>query len=234
MIRKVLICSAAMAAISTAALSADLPSSRAPVAPPPIPVFSWTGVYLGGQVGYAFGNDTLTNAAGATVSASPKGVIGGAHAGYNYQFPGNGLVLGLEGDINGSGYKGTGNLAGVNLYTTKIPVEGSIRGRAGFAVDRALFYATGGAAFGSIKDSFVTGDTSSTTRVGYTVGGGIQYAITNDWSVRAEYRYTNYGTFTETLPIAATSVLHKDTENKVLAGFSYMFPTILAPVVARY
>ena len=58
MIRNILLSSAALIALSGAALAADLPSTRAPIAPPPILVFSWTGLYVGGQVGYAFGHDS--------------------------------------------------------------------------------------------------------------------------------------------------------------------------------
>jgi outer membrane immunogenic protein len=230
MFRNVLLSSAALIALSGAALAADLPSTRAPAAPPPIPVFSWSGLYAGGQIGYAFGDDADTRVI-TSVSTSPSGVLGGAHIGYNFEPALGGIVLGLEGDVNGSSYTATS----ANYYTIKSPVNGSIRARAGFAVDRALFYATGGAAFASFNDSYVfSGDSSSTTRVGYTVGGGIEYAVTNEWSVRAEYRYNNFGTFTDTLPIAGTTVSHKETENQVLAGFSYKFASPVAPVVARY
>ncbi|MDR3463047.1 MAG: porin family protein [Beijerinckiaceae bacterium] len=231
MIRNVLLSTAALIALSGMALAADLPSTRVPAAPPPIPVFSWTGLYVGGQIGYAFGRDSSTIAAapGIASGTSPSGVLGGAHIGYNFEPSIGGLVLGVEGDVNGSSYSATAS----GLYTIKSPIDGSIRARAGFAVDRALFYATGGAAFASFNNNYASGDSSSTTRVGYTVGGGIEYALTNDWSVRAEYRYSNFGTFTDTLPIAGTSVSHKETENQVQAGFSYKFASP-APVVAKY
>ena len=129
--------------------------------------------------------------------------------------------------------RGSSTLLGVT-GTGKSPIDGSIRGRAGFAVDRALFYATGGAAFTSFNYSNSNGDSSSNARVGYTVGGGIEYAVTNDWSVRAEYRYSAFGTFTDALPITGVSVTHRETENQVLAGFSYKFASPVAPVVARY
>ncbi|MGD0635540.1 MAG: outer membrane protein [Beijerinckiaceae bacterium] len=230
MIRNFLLSSAALIALSGVALAADLSSTRAPAAPPPIPVFSWTGLYVGGQIGYAFGNDNDTRVIPAiSASTNPSGVLGGAHIGYNFDPGLGGVVLGLEGDINGSSYTATAS----GLYTIKSPVQGSIRGRAGFAVDRALFYATGGAAFATFNDTYTSGDSSSTTRVGYTVGGGVEYAVTNEWSVRAEYRYSDFGTFTDTLPIAGTTVSHKETENQVTAGFSYKFLSP-APVIARY
>jgi len=234
MVRNFLLSTAALIALSGLAVAADLPSTRAPAAPPPIPVFSWTGLYVGGQVGYAFGQDHYS-VVGFPISgsASGSGVLGGAHIGYNFEPSLGGLVLGLEGDVNGSSYRGSSTLFGIT-GTGKSPIDGSIRGRAGFAVDRALFYATGGAAFASFNYSNSNGDSSSNTRVGYTVGGGIEYALTNDWSVRAEYRYSDFGSFTDTLTsLRAISVSHKETENQVQAGFSYKFLSP-APVVARY
>ena len=81
-------------------------------------------------------------------------------------------------------------------------------------------------------------DLTSHTRVGYTVGGGIEYAFTNNLSVRAEYRYTDFGSFTDNLANSTgglVNVSHRETDNRVQAGFSYKFDTFTpAPVVARY
>ena len=83
----------------------------------------------------------------------------------------------------------------------------------------------------------------SKTRVGWTVGGGLEYAVTNNWSVRAEYRYSDFGRYTDFpfsgVPIApavfqATSGHHL-TENQVQVGFSYKFDTWPpSPLVAKY
>ena len=74
--------------------------------------------------------------------------------------------------------------------------------------------------------------------MGYTVGGGVEYAISNNWSLRAEYRYTDYGSFTENLAASQAgglNVRHHETNNRVQAGFSYRFETpVVAPIVARY
>jgi len=200
------------------------------IVPPPLPVFSWTGIYAGGQIGYGFGQDTSTSVAGTPNNSNGRGVLGGAHVGYNYEAGPGGLVVGLEGDVNGSSFNGTSALNA----TTKSPVQGSLRARAGFAVDRALFYATGGGVFAAFNDNYPSGDSSLKARVGYTVGGGIQYAITDLWSVRAEYRYNNFGATTDNLPIAGTTVTHRQIENQVLVGFSYKFTTPVTPVIARY
>jgi outer membrane immunogenic protein len=231
-VRSFLLSSVAFAAIGGTAVAADLPSSRAPAAPPPLPIFSWTGLYVGGQVGYGFGNDTATPAGFAPNGIKPSGVLGGAHIGYVYQ-TGSSLVVGLEGSIDGSSVSST-SAAFLGSYTVKSPVQGSIRGRAGFAVDRALFYATGGVAFATFNDSYATGDSASATRAGYTVGGGVEYAISDRWSVRGEYRFSSFGTFTDTLPNALTAVTHKDNQSRAEVGFSYKFAEPVPPVAAKY
>jgi outer membrane immunogenic protein len=237
-INKLLLSTVALAALAGTAFAADLPSRHAPpvYVPPPLPVFTWTGVYIGGQVGYEFGRDS--NNVNPS-SSNNSGVIGGAHIGYNYQLPAN-IVVGLEGDVEGSSGKANSLLGGSVADSYRETVQGSVRGRVGYAVDRALFYATGGAAFGGIQNNYLSAlgaDSASHTRVGYTVGGGVEYAINNNWSVRVEYRYTDFGHYTDILSGSAlgNAVTKHDTDNKVEAGFSYKFDTFNpAPVVARY
>jgi outer membrane immunogenic protein len=225
MIKKFLMGSVALAALTGTALAADLPSRRAPpVFVPPPPVFSWTGFYVGGQLGYQFGQDSF---GGAT--AHPHGVAGGAHIGYNWAgWPGfgvgNGLVLGAEVDINGTDYQVTNGIS-----TLRQDVEGSARGRIGVAVDRALFFATGGAAFTQFHSYYPAFVAASKSRVGWTVGGGVEYAITTQWSLRAEYRYSDFGTFFDGVGT------RRETVQRAQVGFSYKFDTIApTPVVARY
>jgi outer membrane immunogenic protein len=174
------------------------------------------------------------------------GVVGGGHVGYNYQI--NQFVIGVEGDVNGSSYSGSG-VDGTGLYALRerIPVDASIRGRVGVAFDRVLIYATGGAAFGSIHTSitqlFGAGlleESHTAGRVGWTAGAGIEYAIDNNWSVRAEYRYTDYGHYNvvfdpPVVPTTTTAHLH-ETDNRAQIGFSYKFgePPPPPPLVTKY
>ena len=270
MIKTLLLSSVALATLAGTALAADLPSRRAPpvyVPPPVLPVFSWTGFYVGAQAGYEFGRSNAfafatANGAGlAANSASKNGVIGGGHLGYLFStqslpvigsfFGSNGAfglgtagVIGVEGDVDGSSARANYALGGFN-DNIRNNIQGSIRGRLGIAFDRALFYATGGAAFGSLQNSYVNtfngaSDYYSLTRVGYTVGGGIEYAFTNNLSVRVEYRFTDFGTVNDTLGNATAggvNVRHRETDNRVQGGISYKFDTLApfaAPVVARY
>ncbi|MHB8884790.1 MAG: outer membrane protein [Methylovirgula sp.] len=226
MLRKILMSTVVIFGAMGAASAADLPSTKAPPAyiPPP-PLFTWTGVYVGGQVGYMWGN---TNPYGYT----PNGVVGGAHVGYNYQM--GQFVAGLEGDINGSSYNGSA-VTGLGNFGARENIDGSVRGRLGVAWDRALIYATGGAAFAGLTDSY-PGASYSHTRVGWTLGGGVEYAIDNNWSVRAEYRYSDYGTYYDFPALVPAGVYNHTTDNRVQVGFSYKFDMFAppGPVVAKY
>ena len=235
MIRKLLASSIILAAVSGTALAADLPSSRAPIAPPPLPVFSWAGGYAGAQIGYQWGTDSVIDQTTfATGSSKPSGVFGGLHTGYNWETNGF-FVFGGEADIDGSSYSSSYSFAGSPAGTVKSPIEGSIRARAGIAVDRALFFATGGAQFAWFKDNYpATSDLLKPSKVGYTVGGGVEYALTNNWSVRAEYRYIKFSAKNDNLVNAVDVVTHTDTENRVDVGFSYKFDWPVAPVIAKY
>jgi outer membrane immunogenic protein len=250
-------------ALAGSAFAADLPSrAPPPVYIPPAPIFTWTGIYVGGQIGYAWGtsNTNLGDNFGdfTSFSSNNSGVIGGAHVGYNLQL--SQFVVGLEGDVDGSSLKktitGSPLIGGVSPFAVVVPttitanlgVQGSIRGRIGYAWDRVLIYGTGGVAFGGVNGSISTPfgfDSTSTTRVGWTVGGGLEYAVTNNWSVRAEYRYTQFGHSTVfasnsfgTFPLlGAIGGFGNRTlnENRVQVGFSYKFDTAApAPVVAKY
>jgi outer membrane immunogenic protein len=224
---------AALLAAALPAAAADIPYGQEPPAYTPPPLFTWTGLYLGGQIGYAWGTDTATvNPFGFSTAYTPNGVVGGAHVGYNYQL--NQFVAGLEGDVEGAGISQSHNPGGFVVYKTELPVQGSIRARLGVAFDRVLIYATGGAAFAGFQTT-ISGfgvDQSSQTRAGWTVGGGLEYAVTGNWSIRAEYRYTDFGTFSQSTPFTfgfGTWVNHHETENAVRAGFSYKFDTLGLP-----
>ncbi len=190
-------------------------------------------------------------------SFGADGVIGGGHVGYNFVTrplggrPGVVGVFGFEGDVDGSSYRKpvTGIVFG-NGFTSypfsgsvggvDVGVQGSVRGRAGVAFDRLLLYATGGVAFADVTSSFDFGNDAAFqhTRVGYTVGGGVAYAILDNVALRVEYRYSDFGTFTD--PLASTpappnaTIQHHETIQRVQAGVSYLFATPVAPVVARY
>ena len=173
----------------------------------------WSGPEIGVQGGYAWGDSsgvatgTGGPLGGTTVSRpysfSPSGGLGGAHAGYNWQF-GN-VVLGLEGDAEGADVSGSLTASGVvaglpriSAVHDRMDFDATVRGKLGWAMGRWLPYATGGVAFGDVQTNyqFPPGTTVAQTsgvRVGWTAGGGVDYALTPNWSAALEYRYTDLG-----------------------------------------
>ncbi len=186
---KSLFASVAMIASTFAASAhaADLAAETAPVAPP-VESFSWTGGYVGlnGGAGWLKGDFSVP---GASASDNFSGGFIGGFAGVNYQV--NNVVLGIEGDVN---YNWNGNNYDVFGTNVKVgtDVAGSVRGRVGYAVDRALIFATGGwtATRGYVK---ALGEKETETFNGWTVGGGVDYAFTNNIFGRLEYRYNSFG-----------------------------------------
>ncbi|HLH11952.1 MAG TPA: outer membrane protein [Methylovirgula sp.] len=251
MLRRFLITTALVSLAGGSALAADLPNQKGPPVftppPPPPPAFTWSGVYIGGQVGYQWSahsqSPNVFDPTGAFVTSlpgsSPRGIVGGGHVGYNFQVAQ--FVFGLEGDVDGSSYSG-GNGSGIIGYTDREPVEASIRGRVGYAWDRLLIYGTGGVAFGDFHDTYFSPlgvDSIWHEHTGWTAGAGLEYAITNNWSLRGEYRYSDFGHISDPLTASfapgATATRH-ETDHRVQVGFSYKFDLFEppAPVVSKY
>ncbi|MBA4033635.1 MAG: porin family protein [Bradyrhizobium sp.] len=234
---RVALFSAASILSNVPALAADLPA-RAPVAPVAyVPAFSWTGFYLGGALGWIETSPEYTT--GAVVLGTPfivssasnrNGLSYGILSGYNYQM--GQVVLGVEGDFTGwtVGKIRYTSITG-DFLTAHSKWGGSIRGRFGYAADRALFYLTGGAAFVSNETSIPTTGISiggDGVRWGWTVGGGIDYAFTNNWFTGIEYRYSQYETrnFVYPIPILNLGVVGFKQElstNQVTARIGYKF-----------
>lgn len=197
--------------IGGSALAADMPAPVQPAAPIPyVPPFSWTGFYIGGELGWIRTDPEYTT--GAVLLGTPfvvsaatgkDGLSYGVLAGYNYQM-GN-VVLGIEGDFQGwtVGKVRYTSITG-DFLTAHSKWGGTVRGRLGYAADRFLLYVSGGAAFLSNETSIpftgisVGGDD---TRVGWTVGAGLDYAFTNNWFTGLEYRYSQYQTKSFIYPI---------------------------------
>lgn len=202
-----------------AAQAADLP--RGPYKAPAYvaPAYAnWTGFYVGLNAGYGFGKSDWDIPA---VSPSPKGFVGGGTIGYNLQ---TGLWLwGLEGDIDYSGMKGSADGPG-GSYETKNSWLGTARGRIGYAGwNNLLPFITGGAAFGDVKATAPNGASASKTQIGWTAGGGLEYAMWANWSVKAEYLYLDLGKFDagSSFGIGSDNVNFK--ANLVRAGVNYRF-----------
>lgn len=193
MIRKSLAILAASLLVSSSAIAADV-VSEAPIVEEPV-IFSWTGAYVGGQIGYGWGQSDLDSDFGSA-SFDPDGFLGGVHAGYNYQFSNN-VVVGIEADVDYSDMSGDDDFDVPGFSgSSELDWQGSVRARLGYAYDRVLPYITGGVAFGKYEHSISDGVVSFSdddTYVGWTAGAGLEYAITDNWTMRGEYRYTDFG-----------------------------------------
>lgn len=184
---------------TAAASAADLaarPYTKAPIAPP---VFTWTGFYVGVNAGiggdktdYGFG---IAGFPLGSANLTSFGAFGGGQIGYNWQFAGN-WVAGVEADIQASGLKSELNTSvlGTSFSTgTEMNYFGTVRGRIGYAFDRVLVYGTGGYAYGS-EDTRLTATpgfafSRSADLSGWTAGGGVEYAMTSNLSLKTEYLY---------------------------------------------
>jgi len=186
-----LLATAAVIGFATIASAADMPV-KAPMAPLAAS-WNWTGFYLGVAGGGGWGRSTQTDTAGTTTgSYNQSGGIFGGTIGYNLQT--GSLVLGLEGDFDASWIKGTETAScGTPGCETKNTWFGTARGRIGYAWDRYLPFITGGAAFGDIKMTTPVSTSQTTTNVGWTVGGGVEYAFMGPWSAKIEYLYADLG-----------------------------------------
>lgn len=217
-------------AMAPPSLASDLPPPvykapryKAPLYSP-VPVFSWTGFYVGIVGGYAWGKSDWSSAA-ATGSTNPDGGLIGGTLGYNLQ-TGN-WVWGLEGDISYSWIKGTdttgtGLCAGVGCETQNTWF-GTIRGRIGYAIDRWLPYITGGGAFGDVRMTTNTGARETDSRFGWTVGAGVEYAFLSPWTFKIEYLYTDLGKATCSAVTCVVNTSVDFTTSTVRAGFNYRF-----------
>ena len=166
----------AVAIASSSALAADLPRGQyRPYAPPPaMAVYSWMGPYLGANLGYQWGETTHN-------PTEPSGIAGGVQAGYNFQS--GQFVFGGEADIQLSAAEDT-----FAPWKFSNPWFGTVRGRAGFALNNILFYATGGLAYGNLRGE-IAGLSENRTALGWTAGLGMEVGLTPNWSARVEYLY---------------------------------------------
>jgi outer membrane immunogenic protein len=205
---------------SAADLARKAPPPVVTKAPSYVP-FSWTGFYIGANGGYGFGRSKWS---GLPSSFDVKGGLFGGQLGYNWQF--GQFVYGLEGDVDWTDLRGTASLVACNgaFCRTRNDFLSTVRGRVGIAVDRWLPYATGGLAVGNIRATVPGFAGIDKTNAGWTVGGGVEYALAPNWSVKAEYLYVDLGK--ENCSLACGLPMGNNvslTSNVVRAGVNYRF-----------
>ncbi len=232
--------SSAFVTIATQAGAADL-NYKAPAAAAPIP-YTWSGFYIGGTVGYSWNRLTINDVdfydGLGDNSQSNSGFIGGGTIGYNWQY--RGLVTGIEGDFSGMSNHSTvaGNDAPppptANMVS-KINSLGTLRGRLGIAVDPAVLYVTGGAAFGHVNNQFADHFNApfpawndNGWRAGWIFGGGLEAKWDANWSWKLEALYYQLQDNTVTINVPNQGNLaerQKFTDQGLIArvGLNYAF-----------
>jgi outer membrane immunogenic protein len=220
--------------------AADLPVK----APPPVyapPPFSWTGFYLGGNIGVGWAqSDWNDSFFGLNWSRSSDAkFMAGGQLGYNYQF--NSFVIGAEADFDWFGSNGNtrtvvGPFGDVLQLTSNDTSIATLAARFGFASDRVFYYGKAGGGWvgnnGFTLADLTTGDVfngSGRTASGWLVGAGIEYAFTNNWTVKLEYDFLGLPDRSFTLPGVVFPVLAGDTitgthnVQMVKLGVNYLF-----------
>jgi outer membrane immunogenic protein len=229
--KKLLIAGAALAAlIGTPALAADLPF-KAPL--PPAPAWSWTGFYLGGNIGYSVGRDptnqSINGATGiggniliTTDDVSPIGFLGGGQIGYNWQMAPYWLI-GIEADFQGADQRGSSCSLECGIENLSVQQKldwfGTVRARMGYINGDYLWYVTGGGAYANVQNieafniaigglgggvgGTLGGLNTSTDRGGWVIGGGVETHLWYNWTAKLEVLYMDLGQITNTYAIAA-------------------------------
>jgi opacity protein-like surface antigen len=227
--------------INIRAMAAEMKRTFPAAALPPGD-YDWTGFHLGAHVGKAWSStsgstvNTATGTASAAIYGNPLDFFGGIQVGYDYMLPSR-VVLGVEADLS-SGSRNSSTLAdasGTSSVQTNVFDSESVRGRLGYAFDNVLLYGTGGWAWSS--DQFIRTQLTGTLNLatagtdeavnqylsGWTAGAGVAVAVAANWNAFAEYRYTDYGSSTLTLPFSQLSTTMATKVSAVDVGVNYKF-----------
>ena len=192
---------------TTPAAAADLYYGSGPqpaYAAAPFNGYTWSGAYVGVNLGYQWGKTT-------NWGAEPSGIMGGGQIGYNWQY--GQFVFGAEADIQASGAEDT-----FAAYKFSNPWFGTVRGRAGYAMNNIMPYVTGGLAYGGQRVDFGP-FTESQTHLGWTIGAGVEVGLTPNWSAKAEYLYVRL----EDRGYVLTGVQNGFQSNVFRLGVNYRF-----------
>jgi outer membrane immunogenic protein len=210
----------AASAATAPVLAADLPQSPAPAyeaVPAPQQSIDWTGIYVGGNLGWNFGH--FDNQSGGTsLSTSANGFGGGLYTGYNFQVTPN-VVVGAEADFSLTDLQDSRTNGGINVES-KSDWNSNIRARVGYSFDRYLVYGAGGLALADLELSG-NGDSDSKTALGWTVGAGGEAAITDNLSARLEYVYQDFGS--QDFNLNGTGVSSEFNNSQIRMGLGYKF-----------
>ena len=237
--KKLLLAVALAALVPAAAGAADLPGSlkETPAVFAASGNVNWTGAYAGGHVGGAWSQNDLGGTKGTTnptdylanFDVNDTAIFGGGQLGYNIQR--GTLVFGVEGDIGwmgiGKSVTGTLNGSGANAKLDN-NFYGDLTARLGVAADRWLIYAKGGVAFLDTKLTVDQGNdsaSSSDTMFGWVLGGGVEYALSKSWSLKAEYLHFDFDRISAsgTFGSDTVAITNEPTLDTIKVGVNYRF-----------
>lgn len=237
----------ASVAFAGSAMAADLAPRMYTKAPVMQPAYNWTGFYIGGHIGGGWTDENATlnsttsplllNPLGTVISGDRSGFLGGGQIGYNYQV--QSWVFGVGGDFSWTRASETTVTqatlvpGGVTNSQGTTDWYATLTGRLGYAVNNWLFYGKGGAAWmneelsgsATALGATLTSNTIRDTRSGWTLGGGVEWALWNKWSAFAEYDYLGFGDKTETFTLTPGSFIESNRVSTnvsvVKAGLNY-------------
>jgi opacity protein-like surface antigen len=209
--------------------------------------YDWSGFYVGGHFGYGWGHDNVPfgqlisppNTINPGNSGEFNGAIGGLQSGYNFAVVQK-YFLGVEFDVSTTNMKGERLIPIVNPtfranHAVKLDWFGTVRARVGYSFDNTLIYGTGGLAWATIKTTrtqlsgsvFTStpglSEQSTFTSLGWVIGGGIEFALTQRWSTKLEYLYADIGTTTITRDLIRQYVQISDRWSIARVGLNYKF-----------
>jgi outer membrane immunogenic protein len=196
---------AILATATTAASAADIGSYSYSGGPAPYFAFSWAGPYVGATLGYEWGSVDNN-------PTHPNGVAGGLETGFNWQ-SGN-FVYGGEADINFSAAADT-----FAPWQFSNPWFGTVRGRAGVAINNVLLFGTGGLAYGELTGTTFGNPSESHTSLGWVAGLGGEVSFAQNWSAKAEWLYLDLGD----RHFSVTAANNGLAANLVRLGLNYHF-----------
>jgi outer membrane immunogenic protein len=228
--------------INGAALAADLPPrpAPAPYIPAVVPVYNWTGFYIGGNLGAAWTQINVNDSLGDSWSNSQQAVFaGGGQVGANYQF--NWLVVGVEADFdwlsnNHNSSNAISTPIGALQFSANDRWMTTLAGRVGYAADNWLFYAKGGGGWVGVNNPTLTNLTTggsisvsnSNSTTGWLAGAGVEWAFAPNWTARLEYDFLGLNDSNFTLPSppigGPTAITTHDVHvQTATVGINYLF-----------
>jgi outer membrane immunogenic protein len=235
--KRIIVAIVALLACVSRVMAADMPVPQGAPVPPPTyfpAYFNWSGIYLGVNGGYGFGQSQWSVAGVSSGNFNTNGFVVGGTLGANYQT--GSYVIGFEGDIDWSNVQGSTSIATCVAFGAPAGTAcqsqstwlGTARARVGYAFDRLLVFGTGGAAFSGLQPVLNPGGklNNAPSQLGWTAGAGVEYAFTDAISAKVEYLYANLGTVAcPTATGCGTFTFHSFTftESLVRAGVNYRF-----------